>query len=318
MPLPPGITNASSEKLLERLRQSPSLARYTRAFHQATGLSLWLVGQDPAHSCEAQNPFCMAITKNANACEACEHAHGQLLAKDGVEVTTVKCFANLRETAVPIWFGKLLVGHLRTGQVFASLPTEANFQNTLAILREEPDFRESSVAQLRQSYFAGLVVTDEHYGAIVDLLVLFATHLAGELERQPLASVPSLPESIQKVCQHLRATFDVPFSLEAVAQIAHISAHHLCTVFKASTGVTLTEFQNRERILQAKKRLVSRYARVSEVALDVGFGSLSQFNRCFQKYAGESPTEFRLRSIPKSQHRRPSRPTGVQRGPMSA
>ncbi len=315
MPSPTLIATPSPEKLLERLRQSPSLTRYSRAFQQATGLSLWLVGQDPAHSCEAQNPFCMAITKNTNACEACEHSHGQLLAKDGVEVVTVKCFANLRETAVPIWFGKLLVGHLRTGQVFAALPTEANFQNTLAILREEPDFRESTVPYLRQSYFAGVVVTDEHYGAIVDLLVLFATHLSSELERQPLETVPCLPDSIQKVCQHLRSTFDAPFSLDEVAQIACMSPHHLCTVFKSSTGVTLTEFQNRERILQAKKRLTSRYARVSEVALDVGFGSLSQFNRCFQKYAGESPTEFRLRTMPKSQAHRP---TIVRRDFMSA
>jgi AraC-like DNA-binding protein len=61
--------------------------------------------------------------------------------------------------------------------------------------------------------------------------------------------------------------------------------------------MTTTEFVNRERVLDAKKRLLSRYARVSEVALDVGFGSLSQFNRAFARYAGESPTEYRRRLL---------------------
>ena len=303
------VATASPERLLERLRQSPALNRYVRAFQQATGLTLWLVGQDPSHSCEAKNPFCMAISHNVGGCDACEHSHSKLTAHDGQEQVTLKCFANLRETAIPVWFGKIIVGYLRTGQVFAALPTEANFQKTLEVLREDPEFRENNIPALRQSYFAGIVINDEHYQAIVDLLVLFAAHLSCELERQPEPEAPSLPEPIAKVCQHLRTSFDEPFSLDEVAQIAHISPHHLCTVFKSSTGVTLTEYQNRERILQAKKRLTSRYARVSEVALDVGFGSLSQFNRCFQKYAGESPTEFRLRTIPKMASRPRPRPT---------
>ncbi len=289
----------SPERLLERLRQSASLSRYTRAFRQATGMTLWLVGQDTTHNCEARNPFCVAISHGVGSCESCEHSHAQLVAQHGQEAVTVKCFANLRETSIPIWFGKILVGHLRTGQVFASLPTEENFNRTLAILQEAADFRKTDVPSLRQSYFAGLVVTDEHYLAIVDLLILFATQLSCELERQPTMEPPALPDAIQRVCLHLRKAFDEPFELDQIAQVAGMSPNHLCTVFKSTTGITLTEFQNRERILQAKKRLSSRYARVSEVALEVGFGSLSQFNRCFLKYAGESPTDFRSRTIPK-------------------
>ncbi len=290
---------ASPERLLERLRESPSLGRYSSAFRQATGLSLWLTGRNPEQSCDAVNPFCQAVAHTPAGCSACEHSHSQLLAHEGQESVNVRCFANLRETAVPVWFGRVLVGHLRTGQVFASVPTEAGFQRTLEILREDPDFRESREPLLRRSYFAGQVVTDEHYASIVDLLVLFATHLSCELERLPAADAARDSEPVQKVCRHLRASFDEPFSLPDLARTAGLSPNHLCTVFKSTTGLTLTEFQNRERILQAKKRLTSRYARIGEVALDVGFGSLSQFNRCFQKYAGESPTEFRLRTIPK-------------------
>lgn len=282
-----------SDALLQRIRESPTLARYMRAFHQATGLSLWLAGPDTTHSCEAINLFCQTVTDLNGGCEACERSHSQLSGRGRQESVTLQCFARLRESAVPIWFGKSLIGHLRTGQVFSREPTEADFQFSLQVLREDPDLAGHDLDLLRPAYFSGKVLTEEHYQSIIDLLVIFSVQLCCELERLPGPAGGALPEPVQKVCQHLRARYDHKLSLEELASIAHLSPHHLCTVFKSATGMTLTEFQNRQRILQAKKKLASRYARVNEVALEVGFGSLSQFNRCFQKYAGQSPSEFR-------------------------
>lgn len=284
------------EALLKKLHHSSLLARYARAFRQATGLSLWLTGPDTAQSCEAINLFCRTVShlSGAGSCEACERSHAQLTGSDGAaEAVTVKCFAQLRETAVPVRFGKTLVGHLRTGQVFAAVPTEAQFQRTLTVLREDPDFTESDLRQLRDAYFSGRVLAEEHYQSIVDLLVIFAVQLSCELERLPRLDTSPLPDPVGKVCRHLQRHSETDFSLDALAGIACLSPGHLCAVFKSSTGMTLTEFQNRHRVLQAKKRLASRYARVNEVALEVGFGSLSQFNRSFRKYAGQSPSEFR-------------------------
>lgn len=298
MPFTDATPTSDHETLLRHLRQSPLLDRYVRAFRQATGLSLWLTGPDTSHSCEAINPFCRTVTHQTGGCEACERSHSELISRGGQEAVTVKCFARLRETAVPVRFGRMLIGHLRTGQVFAEPPKESHFQQALKVLREDPEFRECHLEPLRAAYFSGKVLTEEHYQSIIDLLVIFGVQLSCELERIPQTGESSLPEPVGKVCRHLKANFDSEFSLETLAGIACLSPHHLCTVFKSSTGMTLTEFQNRHRILQAKKRLASRHARINEVALDVGFGSLSQFNRSFRKYAGLTPTEFRTHSRP--------------------
>jgi len=42
--------------------------------------------------------------------------------------------------------------------------------------------------------------------------------------------------------------------------------------------------------------LLDRNRRVSEVAYDVGFQSLTHFNRIFRKIAGQSPTNYRRSS----------------------
>ncbi|MEZ5299431.1 MAG: AraC family transcriptional regulator [Verrucomicrobiales bacterium] len=84
-------------------------------------------------------------------------------------------------------------------------------------------------------------------------------------------------------------------ALEDVAKHSGVSTFYFCKVFKASTGMCFTEYVNRVRVEKAKALLNHPEHRITEVAYAVGFQSLSQFNRSFQKYAGESPTEFRRR-----------------------
>jgi len=44
---------------------------------------------------------------------------------------------------------------------------------------------------------------------------------------------------------------------------------------------------------KAKNLLLNRNLRVSEIAYEVGFQSLTHFNRVFKKITGQSPTEYR-------------------------
>jgi AraC-like DNA-binding protein len=39
--------------------------------------------------------------------------------------------------------------------------------------------------------------------------------------------------------------------------------------------------------------LLNPHARVTEIAYETGFQSLSQFNRSFARFTGQSPTQFR-------------------------
>jgi AraC-like DNA-binding protein len=44
---------------------------------------------------------------------------------------------------------------------------------------------------------------------------------------------------------------------------------------------------------KAKNLLLNPNYRVSEIAYEIGFQSLTHFNRVFKKIAGQSPTEYR-------------------------
>jgi AraC-like DNA-binding protein len=49
----------------------------------------------------------------------------------------------------------------------------------------------------------------------------------------------------------------------------------------------------RVRLEDARNRLLNPNLRISEIAYDVGFQSLTQFNRTFKRVLGQSPSEFR-------------------------
>jgi AraC-like DNA-binding protein len=71
-----------------------------------------------------------------------------------------------------------------------------------------------------------------------------------------------------------------------------MSTFYFCKMFKKVTGINFTDYLSRVRIEKAKNLLLNPNLRVSEIAFEVGFQSLTHFNRVFKKLLGQSPTEY--------------------------
>jgi AraC-like DNA-binding protein len=54
----------------------------------------------------------------------------------------------------------------------------------------------------------------------------------------------------------------------------------------------------RTRLRQAASRLLAEPGQVLEIALDCGFGDVSNFNHAFRAEFGVSPRQFRRASLP--------------------
>ena len=83
-------------------------------------------------------------------------------------------------------------------------------------------------------------------------------------------------------------------SLSKVAKTVNISANHLSEKFKQVTGTNFVEYVARTRFKNACDLLQNPNLRISEIAFAVGFQSLSQFNRVFKRFAGKSPSQYRV------------------------
>jgi methylphosphotriester-DNA--protein-cysteine methyltransferase len=78
-----------------------------------------------------------------------------------------------------------------------------------------------------------------------------------------------------------------------MASAANVSVSRLYKLFKTHRGITPLEMLNRIRVQNACKRLDQPTSSISEIALEVGFGSLSAFNANFKRFMGTSPLEYR-------------------------
>ena len=72
-----------------------------------------------------------------------------------------------------------------------------------------------------------------------------------------------------------------------------MSANYFSEKFKQATGLNFVEYVARTRVEKARNLLLNPNMRISEVAFEVGFQSLSQFNRVFRRVTGESPSVWR-------------------------
>jgi AraC-like DNA-binding protein len=101
------------------------------------------------------------------------------------------------------------------------------------------------------------------------------------------------PAKIWKARRYIQEHSDEALSLTAVARFVNISPNHLSEKFKEVTGVKFVDYIAHSRFARACVLLQDRRRRISEIAFEVGFQSLSQFNRVFRRFSGKSPTGYR-------------------------
>ncbi len=275
---------------------------FQRAFGEATGLPLRLVAPGVLHPDQSggtrRNRFCELLSCDNQTCAACLLSQRKLISSSGGKPLTQHCFAGLNESSVAIRIGDKIIGYLLTGEVATRKPTSRQFTQIIRQLRNLGAVTDE--AALRRAYLATRVMSQKQYRSILDLLSIFAGHLsliAGQLEvHDRNADAPNISRARKFIEENLTE----PLDLKTVAEQAHLSSCYFCKRFKESTGLTFTEYVARIRVEAAKNRLLSPQARISEVAFEVGFQSLTHFNRVFRQLTGQSPTKYR-ESLPSAE-----------------
>jgi len=97
---------------------------------------------------------------------------------------------------------------------------------------------------------------------------------------------------ISSALRFIEANLSEPLPLERLAAHAKLSQFHFLRTFKQVMQVTPHQYILRARLRKAAVSLQTSSDRVVEVALDAGFGDLSNFNHAFRAEFGVSPKQF--------------------------
>lgn len=286
-----GVAN---KQLIEMLQRSRLFRDYETVFTKATDLPLTLrpleFWQLAHRGKKHENPFCALLAENPATLSVCLQAHENMIQHTGELPHTVTCPFGLTETAVPVRLGKKTIGYLRIGQVLRHMPAKSDATKVSHEL-ERHGLRLSG--ELRKAWEKNPLIMPEKYNAIVRLLTFFAAQLSALTNEIVLESQNAEPPLVQKAREYIAQHKMEPLSLSAVAKAAGASVFHFCKIFHKTTGLKFTDYVARVRLEEARTQLLNPNRRISEIAYDVGFQSLTQFNRMFKRVFGESPSEFR-------------------------
>jgi AraC-like DNA-binding protein len=285
------------KQLIEALQSSALFQDYQRSFSEATGLPVILRAvecwQLPFHGHRRENAFCSIVAQRSRTSACCLQVQQGLAEQtvDGPETTV--CPFGLSDSAVPVRVGERVVGYLQTGQIFRRRPSERQFRRVMTLARRWGVQTEEAV--LREAYFSGKVLEGKQHDHILKLLSIFAQHLS-LISNQIVVQQRSLePPVITKAKEFIAEHQTDDLTLSQVARAVNTSTFYFCKMFKKVTGLNFTDYVSRLRVERARNLLLNKNLRVSEIAYEVGFQSLTHFNRVFKRILGVSPTQYRAR-----------------------
>jgi AraC-like DNA-binding protein len=287
--------------LIETLKNSSLYTDYERAYSEATGLPVALrpveTWQLPLHGKRKENPFCSLMAGKSRSCAACLQMQEKLCQSAMHGPRTMTCAYGLCEIAVPVRLGNETVGFLQTGQVMRQKPAAAQFNRVAEQLEEQgPEVSRDAV---KKAFFRTPVVSQKKLDAITHLLSIFAEHLSMTSNQIAVQRANAEPPVIARAKQYIQEHQTEELSLGQIASAVHTSPFYFCKLFKKVTGIHFTDYVSRTRTERAKNLLLNPNLRISEIAYEVGFQSLTHFNRVFKRIVGQSPTEFRAQ-LPKA------------------
>jgi AraC-like DNA-binding protein len=151
-----------------------------------------------------------------------------------------------------------------------------NFKESIAILLDNPELADESIIQTKLKEFVLLIAKSQKAPTQLDFLA---------------ALFKPIDIEFKSTIQH---NIYANLSLDELARLCHLSTSSFKRKFKEVFNTSPKKYISQKKIEKAAILLKTDNSRVSDIAWDVGFDSLSTFNRNFIALYGKSPSEYRL------------------------
>ncbi len=185
------------------------------------------------------------------------------------------------------------------------------------LLRPPPKLRASILGRLKEMI---VEFEEDQFGREIRLRILL-TGVLVDLIRWEEGSGRELREQyeqfdwapVNKALHYLREHFSEPIYARHLAKAAGLSESSMKVLFHKSLGMSWVKFLQGYRIHRAAAHLCLPCSSITEVALSVGFDSISHFNSTFRSFMGVAPSEYQSRQW---DAKRGPRPGGAESGEM--
>jgi AraC-like DNA-binding protein len=124
---------------------------------------------------------------------------------------------------------------------------------------------------------------------------LLALAFASRQHQQPAER--QSPPVLARAIEQMRLFYFRKHRVAELAALCGMSESHFTRLFRAAFGTTPIDWLRRERISQAKRRLVETRDAIKEIAAQVGYGDHYFFSKDFKRFTGVPPRAYRQREL---------------------
>ncbi len=158
----------------------------------------------------------------------------------------------------------------------------------------------SKTASRISEYFSRRTDTDDPMCMSILGLEVFQS-LERAKDFKYLAS-PSFPAKVNEqeylrinaVTEFLHKNYTHPLRLAEIAEHIHVSQPTLCRLFKRALGKSILDYVTELRIGHACNLLTETSLPITEIAMESGYNTISNFNRMFFRLKKQAPHQFRV------------------------
>lgn len=313
--MPPGEARARA-RLAARAEQPPSLLERLMRDVVRDGRA-WISFDDLAGLVERvpdlrlpidllmhSGPLCMAAKADPRSHAACarnKHAVNRLVLRRGAGLVG-RCHLGLTDAVEPLVVRDRVLGVFYCGSVSTpGAPVGARVEAHVHRVGVEAGALERALAQVPRAGDDEVAALRARLRTVVD-----ATARVVEAWGAPVArggvTVSSrvwhdptpLPAPLARALDRLRASYDQPVQLGAIAAELGVTADHLGRLFRQHIGQTFPAFVTALRVDRAQRLLDSGLS-ASEVAHRTGFADQAHLGRAFKRLTGTTPARWARR-----------------------
>ncbi len=105
-------------------------------------------------------------------------------------------------------------------------------------------------------------------------------------------------EAVQRMQDYINLHLSDTVSLADLSKVSMFSPWYSYRLFKQYTNLTPADYIRRLRLSKSALRLRDKACKISDVAFDLGFGSVDGYRRAFFREFGYNPREYAIKPIP--------------------
>ena len=170
-----------------------------------------------------------------------------------------------------------------------------NHENDAVVFRAGTPLNEE-ISRCMQNVFDEHINMEQSYDVFIKAYVykILAILYRNDIIKNP-ENVFSL-RNISKVLpalEYIENHYSEEILLSDLCNLLNINEFYFCRLFKQATNTSFVQYLNFVRVCKAERMLASSDKSISEIAYDVGFSSVSYFNRTFKKYKFCAPSQYK-------------------------